>query len=367
MKTYVKIGFLILIAISAVASSLDADFTKEFNLFYNYRFDEAESYFLDMIDTAEDPFPYYAFLSYVKIRSQLANAEYENAHKNTNKVIEEYRPIFENYLQQHPEDVAVQFYYTILLAGKMRIYLNKMEYLLIVKESPKILANKFTIDRYSKAPFADMDFGTGSFDYYLSVVGRNIGLGNLMINQQSDGIKDLWNAYHHAQFTKWEAAIALMYIYLYDKLDYETCHDLCVEFLKQYPDNLEVLAIATECAYYQNNWMIGDAYLRRINRLLNDGILHNDAGWRARACYLKGVKAMVKEKHVTALDYFNKVYEMNNIEYSWYQSIVLKYTGDVYLKMGLVMTAKLYYQETVNTMELIPHVREARNILKTLK
>jgi len=58
---------------------------------------------------------------------------------------------------------------------------------------------------------------------------------------------------------------------------------------------------------------------------------------------------------------------MDAIEYSWYRSIVLKYTGDVYLKMGLVRTAKLYYEQTVNSLEISPHVREAKDILKSLK
>lgn len=366
MKYYRYIALLCLM-LSTALWGLDEDFHTAFDLFYNYRFDEAEAYCREKIDQKENPFPYYAFLSYIKVRSGLANAEYDIMIGEADKSIRTYRTLYEDHLSQHPEDVQVQFYYTVLLAGKMRVYLNKMEYLMIIREAPKILSNKIYIDYYSNNTFHEMDFGTGAFDYYLSVVGRNFGLGGLMANSSSDGIRDLWSAYEHAVFTRWEAAIVLMYVYLYDKTDYDRCRTLCREFLDEYPDNFEVLAIAAECAYYQGKWAEGDAYVRRITKLLDGGLLRNDTGWRARLYFLKGVRAMLKDEHVAALDNFNRVYEMNCIEYSWYQSIVLKYTGDVYLKMGLVRTAKLYYEETVNSIEIIPHVREAKDILKTLK
>jgi len=158
-----------------------------------------------------------------------------------------------------------------------------------------------------------------------------------------------------------------MYVYLYDKMDYEQCSQLCQEFLEKYPENLEVLAIAAECNYYQAKWNEGDEYKRQISKLLKHGLLDDNRGWKARLSYVEGVRAMLKEDHIEALDRFNTVYEMDAIEYSWYRSIVLKYTGDVYLKMGLVRTAKLYYEQTVNSLEISPHVREAKDILKSLK
>ena len=76
---------------------------------------------------------------------------------------------------------------------------------------------------------------------------------------------------------------------------------------------------------------------------------------------------MLKEDNVEALQRFNEAYEMDAIEYSWYRSILTKYTADVYLKMGMTRTAKLYYEKTANSLELSPHVREAKDILKALK
>ncbi|MEA2076905.1 MAG: hypothetical protein U9O95_02690 [Candidatus Marinimicrobia bacterium] len=366
MRKYFYILLFVLILGSGLYA-MDKEFTKGFDLFYNYHFDEAISYFKEKMETADNPFPYYAFFSYARIRSMLANADYDNALTNADKTIKMYRPAYEDYLQKNPQDVDAQFYYTVLLSGKMRIYLNKMEYLLILKEAPRILSNKLTIDRYTNKDFSEMKFGTGSFDYYLSVIGGNFGFANLFSNSKSDGIRDLWSAYEHAEHTRWEAAIILMYVYIYDKMDYETCSELCNDFIDHYPDNLEALALASECAYYRANWGKGDTYKKHINKLLKQGLLYNDKGWRARVLYLEGVRAMLKEENVDALDYFNKVYEMDAIEYSWYKSIVLKYTGDVYLKMGLVRTAKLYYEETANSLEISPYVREAKDILKSLK
>ncbi|MBW6458216.1 MAG: hypothetical protein K0B52_03545 [FCB group bacterium] len=344
-----------------------ADFEQAFHLFYNYRFKETESYLQEKISTLENPFPYYAFLSYARIRSQLANAEYDLLLDSADNVIKKYRPLYEARLRNSPNDVDALFYYTVLISGKMRIYLNKMDYFAIIKEAPRILSNKLTIDQQKSGFAADMAFGTGSFDYYLSVVGRNLGLGNLMTLQQSDGLRDLWYAYEHAELTRWEAAIVLMYIYLYDKMEYTQCRDLYVDFLDMYPDNLEVRAIAAECSYYLNDFKEGDKHARHIVRMLDNGILHNDIGWRSRVLYIKGIRAMLKDQHAEALEQFNRVYETNQIEYSWYQTIVLKYTADIYLKMGLVRTAKLYYEETAKNFEFIPHVREAKDILKTLK
>lgn len=366
MKKIKHMLLFLLISLSAL-SAMDSDFEKGFDLFYNYRFDQAITYFKEQMKTHEDPFPYYAFYSYANIRSNLANAYYDKAGEDADKVIMSYRPIFESYLQSNPTDVDAQFYYTVLLAGKMRIYLNKMEYMKILKEAPRILSNKMTIDRYTDDDFVEMKFGTGAFDYYLSVIGGNFGMTNIFSNSKSDGIRDLTDVYNKGSYTKWEAAIVLMYVYMYDKMDYESCASLYKAFLKEYPDNLEVLSIAAECCYYEAKWNEGDKYRNHISRLLKQGILENDRGWQARQFYLKGVRAMLKEENINALDNFNTAYEMDAIEYSWYRSILLKYTADVYLKMGMTRTAKLYYEKTANSLEISPHVREAKDILKALK
>ncbi len=347
--------------------AMDKVFEKGFDLFYNYHFNEAEAYFKEQMKETENPFPYYAFLSYLQIRSDMANARYEDAMENADEMIRLYSPVFEAHLQNLPDDLDAQFYYTVLLSGKMRIYLYKMEYIKIIKEAPKILGRKVTIDRYVSKDFAEMDFGTGAFDYYLSVVGGNYGMTNLFSNSKSDGIRDLWSAYNNAEFTCWEAAIVLMYVYIYDKMDYDRCSQLCDEFLEKYPDNLEVLAIAAECNYYQAKWDEGDTQKHKISELLKYGLLDDDRGWEARLGYIEGVRAMLKEDNIEALEQFNRVYEMDTIEYSWYRSIVLKYTGDVYLKMGFIRTAKQYYEQTANSLEISPHVREAKDILKSLK
>ncbi|MDD3715929.1 MAG: hypothetical protein PHX07_02225 [Candidatus Marinimicrobia bacterium] len=342
-------------------------FEEVFDHFYNYRFKEARDYLTGKIISLNEAFPCIAFLSYANIRIDLLNARYAGILERSDSMIALYRPVYEKHLNLYPDNVDVQFYYTVLLAGKMRIYLNKMDYIQIIKDGPRILERKLIIDRYSQEPFYDMFFGTGSFQYYLSVVGRNIGLGNMMNQSMDDGIADLENAYRNGKFTKWEAAIALMYVYLYDKMDYTACDELCNTFLKKYPDNLEVRAIAAECSYSMNHFIEGDRHIRHIQRLLDNGILENDIGMRARVLYLKGIRAMLKKEHFNALDFFNQAHELDNIEYSWYKAIILKYIGDVYLEMGLTRTAILYYEETVNSSEIIPHVREAKEQLKKLK
>lgn len=365
-KLFTKI-LLLFFSLAAFLPAQVNEYSEVFELFYNYRFRETKSYLREKIETLEDPYSCIAFYSYACIRCDLVNARYENILQRADSTIERYRSIYEKYLDLHPEDVNVQFYYTVLLAGKTRIYLNKMDYFQILKDGPQILSNKIIIDRYAKEPFYDMHFGTGSFNYYLSVVGRNIGLENMMNDTQKDGIEDLVLAYENGKFTKWESAIALMYVYLYDKLDYPACNALCTDLLGRYPDNLEVRAIAAECAFYQQRFLEGDRHIRHIDRLLEDGILENDIGMRARVLYLKGIRAMLRDEHMNAINYFNMAHEMDNIEYSWYKAIVLKYIGDVYMDMGLTRTARLYYEETVNSSEIIPHVREAKDLLKKLK
>lgn len=367
MKIYSKFLLIFISLPAALLFGENTDYTEIFELFYNYRFKETKDLLLNKIETLEDPYPCIAFFSYAKIRSDLINARYDNIMTEADSVIQQFRSVYEKYLELHPEDIYVQFYYTVLLAGKTRIYLNKMDYFQILKDGPKILAKKIAIDRYATEPFYDMYFGTGSFNYYLSVVGRNIGFENLVNDAHEDGIDDLILSYRHGKFTKWEAAIALMYVYLYDKMDFEACDKLCNDFLSRYPDNLEVRAIAAECAFYQERYLEGDRHIRHINKLLDEGILENDIGMRARVVYLKGIRAMLRREHMNAINYFNQAHEMDNIEYSWYKAIVLKYIGDVYLDMGLKRTAVLYYEETVNSSEIIPHVREAKDLLKKLK
>ncbi|MDD3094831.1 MAG: hypothetical protein PHD63_01145, partial [Candidatus Marinimicrobia bacterium] len=337
-----KYGLYILGAFFLSAVFLHAEnepYSEVFELFYNYRFAETREYLDKRINTLDDAFPCMSFLSYANIRMDLVNARYEGIMERADSVIALYRPIYEKYLNRHPEDVDVQFYYIVLLAGKMRIYLNKMDYFQIIKDGPRILEKKIVIDRYSNEPFSDMFFGTGSFQYYLSVFGRNIGLENMMSETMGDGIEDLEKAYRNGKFTKWEAAIALMYVYLYDKMDFLSCGELLETFLTRFPNNLEVRAIAAECNYFRGRYLEGDRHLRHIQRLLDDGILENDIGMRARVLYLKGIKAMLKKEHMYALEFFNRAHELDNIEYSWYKAIILKYTGDVYLEMGLTRTA----------------------------
>ncbi|RKY54209.1 MAG: hypothetical protein DRP93_05400, partial [Candidatus Neomarinimicrobiota bacterium] len=106
--------------------AMDKVFEKGFDLFYNYHFNEAEAYFKEQMKETENPFPYYAFLSYLQIRSDMANARYEDAMENADEMIRLYSPVFEAHLQNLPDDLDAQFYYTVLLSGKMRIYLYKM-------------------------------------------------------------------------------------------------------------------------------------------------------------------------------------------------------------------------------------------------
>lgn len=365
-KIYVSI--LLFFLLSGLSLAVESEsFEEVFDHFYNYRFKEARDYLTENIDSLNETYASIAFLSYANIRSDLVNAKYEGIQERCDSMIALYRPLYEKHLNLYPENVDVQFYYIVLLAGKMRVYLNKMDYIQIIKDGPKILERKLIIDRYSREPFHDMFFGTGSFQYYLSVMGRNIGLGNMMNKSMDDGVADLEKAYLNGKLTKWEAAIALMYVYLYDKLDFAACNELCNTFLKKYPDNLEVHALAAECSYLKSRFTEGDRHIRHIQRLLDDGILENDIGMRARILYLKGIRAMLKKEHTNALDFFSQALELDNIEYSWYKAIIPKYIGDVYLEMGLTRTAILYYEETVNSFEIIPHVREAKDQLKKLK
>ena len=294
----IKMKHIVLIVLISVSGlfAMDKEFEKGFDLFYNYQFDEAIEYFRIRIQETEDPFPYYAFYSYANIRKDLANAYYDKVGDNADDVIMTYRPIFESYLKDNPSDVDAQFYYTVLLAGKMRVYLNKMEYMKILKEAPKILSNKITIDRYTNSEYIEMKFGTGSFDYYLSVIGGNFGMSGIFSNSKSDGIDDLWDVYRNGEFSKWEAAVVLMYVYMYDKMDYETCRSLFTDFLKKFPDNLEVLSIAAECSFYEAKWAEGEKYCKHIDKLLKQGLLENNKGWLARQELRKRCESHVKRR-----------------------------------------------------------------------
>ncbi|MFA6618362.1 MAG: tetratricopeptide repeat protein [Candidatus Neomarinimicrobiota bacterium] len=364
MRKFYVIVLLVLITQSGLFA-MDKKFQKAYDLFYNYQFEEAEDYFIKQVESTDDPFPFYAFYSYSLVRSQLANAEYETAIANADKVIAEYRPIFESYLKEHPQDADARFFYTVLLAGKMRIYLKEILYKEIIKEAPKILSNKVRIDRHSDGKFYEMSFGTGSFDYYLAVIGENFGFGGMFNNTKSNGISDLLEAYENATYTKWEAAIVLMYVYLYDIRNYSECEEYFNDFLRKYPKNLEVLAIAAECSFYQSKWRKGDIYLKQITKLLNQDLLRNDRGWRARLKYLEGVKSMLKDENIKALTYLNEAYELDAFEYSWHRTMILKYIGDVYLNMGDVNTAKRYYERVVNSKDICPHIDETKALLRS--
>lgn len=366
MKKIYVIILLVLVTQSGLFS-MDKKFQKAYDLFYNYQFEEAEDYFIKQVGNAEDPFPYYAFYSYSLVRSQLANAEYESAMENADKIIAKYRPVFESYLKDHPQDVDARFFYTVLLSGKMRIYLNQISYKKIIKEAPKILSNKAKIDRYSQEKYYEMSFATGAFDYYSSVIGENLGIGRIFTNTKSNGIADLHDAYENGKYTKWEAAIVLMYVNLYDKTNYSECEVCYNDFLKKYPKNLEVLSIAAESSFYQSKWGKGDIYLKQITKLLNQGLLRNDRGWRARVKYLEGVRSMLKDENIEALGFFNEAYELDAIEYSWYKAIILKNMGDIYLKMGNESTAKYYYERVVNGKEISPHIQETKDLLRSLR
>lgn len=366
MRILLQILLVVITVFPVYAIDIWEDNAEIFDHFYNYRFDETIAILKEKMHASDYPYPYYTFYSYANIRSQLANAEYDSLDIKANKTIRRFRPFFEDYLREHPEDVHAQFYYTALLGGKMRIYLQEMDYIAILKEGPKILSNKISIDYYSDEPYVDMDFGTGSFDYYASVVVRNAGFKGILVRPQSNGIDDLRDAYLHGKYTRWEAAIALMYIYLYDKSDHKECEKLYVNFLNNYPDNLEVLAIAAENAFYLNRRAEGNRRIRHIERFLDSGVLHNDTGWRSRLIYLKGIRAMLKNDHAEALNYFNEVYEKDAIEYSWYRAIIPKYIADVYMDMGLTRSARLYYEKSIESNEVIPHVRDAKDSLKKI-
>ena len=121
-----KINMIIILILTAVSGlfAMDEASQEGYDLFYNYQFEKAEKYFKDNMLIAEDPFPYYAFYSYSKIRASLANAEYDIAMDNADKTIHTYRPVFESYLQLHPEDVHAQIWALIVFQTWWKKYMN---------------------------------------------------------------------------------------------------------------------------------------------------------------------------------------------------------------------------------------------------
>jgi len=352
---------------SFLFSATSSLYDEGFESFYNYRFEEAAHWLQQSAKNSDSPYIFNMFITYNEIRRCLANAKYETASRNADSLISKFEPDFKTYLKEYPEDVDVRFYYAAMLGGKMRVYLHDMSYFKIMSEGPPILLAKTRIDKYTNE-YPDIAFGTGSFNYYLSQFAKVRGLtGGLFNTTKENGINDLWKAYYEGKLVKWEASIVLIYITIYDRVDFNVADELCRKFLDRYPDNMEVLSLYTELNYYQKNYKEAKKYYQHLEDLTYGGRLEDNSGYVSKCLYLKGVEQMVRGNSRKAMRQFRLLLIDNNIEYSWYHAITLKYLGDCAYNLNETDLARYYYRQTVNTRELIPHVLQARDILNEIK
>lgn len=354
--------FLLFIPLSAESDAL----TEEgFDLFYNYKFDQTDAWLEQQALNSDMPLKYNMFRTYNTIRGSLANGNYEGLNDKIDSMIAAYEPSFKAYLRIHPEDVDVQFYHAALLGGKMRLHLHNMSYLEIIKDAPSILLVKGRIDRYSD-DFPDIYFGTGCFQYYMSQFIAIRGLLGTMQETKQNGLADLWKCYLEGSLAKWESAIVLMYVTLYDEMNMTLSLELGETFLKRFPNNLEMLALYIEALFYNEDDKMAESMLEKYEELTHSDLLGNNKNAIYRLTYLYGVEAMMSQDYEEALNYFSSL-EGQDMEYSWYSAIIQKYMGDICLEMGDVSAAKLHYQKTVDTRELISHVIKAKSLLKELR
>jgi len=336
--------------------------------FTNYEFNEAKIIFSQIIqENPKDPISRLFFMI-TEYEHMKINGNYKYANNYLLKESKNISLLFENKMEQYPQNVTYIVYYAMLKGMDLKATVSSgNNYLKVFKESwqtSKLIekANKINNNNY------DLYGVLGGYNFYIGVLCNHNNLLGIFINSENkmkEGIKHFTSAYKNGTGFKWLAGESLVFIYLHDKYNYKKAYKIGKHLSNRFPNNLEFKSLYIESLIYMNKIDSAEILLKNYSDFYKDFHSPKKEMWNIREKYLQATLNMKKENYKKAIEEFLSIINMNNIEYKWIKTTSYFKIGQIFDINNDRKNAKKYYNLTIDTNEKMQAVLDAKKYLKT--
>jgi|GEM_PF-3107127 len=338
-------------------------------LYLNYRFSEADSFFRSMARTyPEHPTPA-LYLLINENASYRCTGQFQHSadslFAHTPRTIE----LFDTVLEKYPEDAKTYLYRATARSLKSRVYMNQGKYVPALKVGMSAILDAEKAQELDP-DYPDINLATGTFDIFVSVILEHYSMFRGLFGStdyRGRGIERLQTSFHKGIESRGEAGLLLMMVILYEEEDLQGAVSLGQTLIKTYPGNMEIGSLYCESLYLHGSIEEGDRQHSRLTAIRENW--KNDSFrnmWGLRLRYLDGIRQMVTGQHDAALKSFQYTVEHYCLEFGWQKALSLFYSGEIEKSRGRIREAKAYYRASIDTDEVTRAVLNSESALDDL-
>lgn len=361
---------IILFFTSIVFGQFPSEYKNELgiglNYLTNFEFDSAKKVYFQITEKyPDDPLGWF-YLMNAKYEFFKLNGEFKKANIFLLNEIKRISPLFENKIDEHPNEIVYLVYYGSLKGMSARINLAESNYMKAFNESWQAI-NLIEKAHKINPKYWDVFLPLGSYNFYGGVMADHYSVIDWIYNSNKKrklGIEQLTIAYEKGVGAKWEAGRILLLIHIHETKNYEKAYKIGKKLVTQFPNNLEFKSLYIELLIYLDEIKKTEELLDKYSKSYENISRKGKQIWKIREKYLNAVFNMKKGNHKDAKKSFLFVIENYNLEFQWFKVLSYLKIGQIYDLNDQREKAKKYYQSAIDTKETTQAVKEAKEYLE---
>ncbi len=361
---------IILFFTSIVFGQFPSEYKNELgiglNYLTNFEFDSAKKVYFQITEKyPNDPLGCF-YLMNAKYEFFKLNGEFKKANIFLLNEIKRISPLFENKIDEHPNEIVYLVYYGSLKGMSARINLAESNYMKAFNESWQAI-NLIEKAHKINPKYWDVFLPLGSYNFYGGVMADHYSVIDWIYNSNKKrklGIEQLTIAYEKGVGAKWEAGRILLLIHIHETKNYEKAYKIGKKLVTQFPNNLEFKSLYIELLIYLDEIKKTEELLDKYSKSYENISRKGKQIWKIREKYLNAVFNMKKGNHKDAKKSFLFVIENYNLEFQWFKVLSYLKIGQIYDLNDQREKAKKYYQSAIDTKETTQAVKEAKEYLE---
>ncbi len=217
--------------------------------------------------------------------------------------------------------------------------MRKKSYLRAVDDGWEALSLLKHVKKLEPA-LADADVGLGCYDYWRSVITRNVSWIPFFPDKRKQGMAAMERGFVEAQYTRPIAQIILVYVYI-DERKYEEAIELARDIAARYPRNTLVRVQLARALSRKGRYRDAIEVLREVERLQPDNRL---------VAYYLGANHLYEGKDLDTAENYLRHFLIDPPGTDW-RGWAYERLGDVYIKRKRPETALVYWQKALRDNE----------------
>ena len=335
---------------------------------YNYNLDST-FYYLDLASSIDQDHPLIPFLfitsSWISMQ---VNDSFESSNIELKKMIDEYIPIYEDYILKYENHPEYYLYLGSLYGLKTRIEIANSHWV------RAFFSNRNAYSYIKKAndldPYLnDVYLPLGLINYYTCISSSFIQFLSKIsgIKTECEKSIDYLETSSNDSYYSWiESNNMLSYIYLYMNDEYQLALDKVSPLVKQFPDHPFFPFIEAECLLYLNRISeFNDKYIN-LERFTNhpSDTIKNECS--LKLWYLIALKHYIKGDYEESILYASKVIDNYSMEFNWLLGLSHFIRSKSLLELNKVNEAKNDLDFVSKLDFKFPEKEEANKLLHSL-